>query len=190
MTRRRHVTSQAGFTLTELMTVVAIIAVLSTLAWSSLRTDARPSDVASTTANLVREAARKAVAGGVVRADVRLALGSPARGRLRLFTLGTDQYIVVEKLVERPAPAAAGDWYETMRQKIPRNNAIAGTRTSADLTGGVGPQTAFGAEVVIPCTPEGLCTATTIYFQDTRSARRARVVIMPLGGAPALFPAW
>ena len=197
MTRVVGVARQGGFTLTELMTVVAIIAVLSTLAWSSMRTDARPADVASTTGNLVREAARKAVAGGVVRADVRIALGSPGRSRLRLFAVGADQYIVVEKLVERTT--AAGDWYEVARQKMPRNNRIAGTTPSADLTGGTGPATAFTAEVQIPCTPDGLCqvcttptvcNATTIYFQDTRGPRRARVVMMPLGGSPAIFPSW
>jgi prepilin-type N-terminal cleavage/methylation domain-containing protein len=194
VTRTRH---DGGFTLTELMVVVALIAVLSTLAWGSLRPDPRPADVAATSANLIREAARKATAGGAVRADVVVALGNNeqarARSRIRIYTAAGVQYVVAERLAERAVGSSpVADWFETMRQRVPKNNTLTGWRSSADLNGGVGPLvTLTGSEVVeIRCYPDGRCDGATLYFSDTRSTRRSRTVMMPLGGSPAVFETW
>jgi len=66
---------QAGFTLTEMMVVVTIIGVLVTMAIVYMRPRVRPIDVANRVGDLVREASRRAVALGPVRADVAVVMG-------------------------------------------------------------------------------------------------------------------
>ena len=181
---------QGGFTLTELMVVVALVAVLATLAWGSFRGDPRPSDVASTAANLVRQTARKAVGGGAVRADVAAVLGK-ARSRLHIFTESGVQVLAVEVLEEDDVPADSL-WAERSRRAVPRGTRLTGWRASADLDGGLGPEIVLGSgdAVEIRCYPNGTCDAATLYFEATSGARKARTVLMPLGGSPATFAAW
>lgn len=66
---------QAGFTLTEMMVVVTIIGILVTMAIVYLRGHVRPIDVANRVGDLVREASRRAVALGPVRANVAVTMG-------------------------------------------------------------------------------------------------------------------
>jgi prepilin-type N-terminal cleavage/methylation domain-containing protein len=73
---------EAGFTLTELMVVVAIIGVMVTMAIVYMRPQVRPIDVAQRFGDLVREGSRRAVALGPVRPDVATALGSKARTQI------------------------------------------------------------------------------------------------------------
>src|SRR5262249_9549773 len=70
---------EAGFTLTEMMVVVTIIGVLVTMAIVYMRGHVRPIDVANRVGDLSREASRRAVALGPVRANVAVALGTKAR---------------------------------------------------------------------------------------------------------------
>jgi prepilin-type N-terminal cleavage/methylation domain-containing protein len=73
MRRRRHLS--AGFTLTEMMVVVTIVGILVTMAIVYMRGRVRPMDVANRVGDLVREASRRAVALGPVRADVAVVMG-------------------------------------------------------------------------------------------------------------------
>jgi hypothetical protein len=152
---------------------------------------------ATAAANFAREAARKAAAGGAVRADVVTALqpGDPqhctARARIQISTVGTAQYLSVQVLQER-VTAGQADWVEIKSQKVPRGTTISGYRASADLNGGLGPQVPIGPTdtVLIYCYPSGLCDAATVYASDPRGPRKARTVMLPLGGTPAVFPVW
>jgi hypothetical protein len=74
----------------------------------------------------------------------------------------------------------------------PRGTTISGYRASADLNGGLGPQVAIGPTdtVQIYCYPTGLCDAATLYASDPHGPKKARTVMLPLGGTPAVFPVW
>jgi prepilin-type N-terminal cleavage/methylation domain-containing protein len=76
---------QAGFTLTEMMVVVTIIGVLVTMAIVYMRPRVRPIDVANRVGDLVREASRRAVALGPVRASVAVSMGK-ARTQISALT--------------------------------------------------------------------------------------------------------
>ncbi|HEX8109103.1 MAG TPA: prepilin-type N-terminal cleavage/methylation domain-containing protein, partial [Kofleriaceae bacterium] len=79
---------QAGFTLTEMMVVVTIIGILVTMAIVYMRGHVRPIDVANRVGDLVREASRRAVALGPVRANVAVTMG---KARTQISAAHTDR---------------------------------------------------------------------------------------------------
>jgi prepilin-type N-terminal cleavage/methylation domain-containing protein len=183
-----------GFTLTELLVVVAIIGVLATLGTALLNSNPRPVDAASQVSSKLAETSRKATAGGAVRANVAAALGSTARTRAR-FTISASNVvsISVQRLEEDPAPASTASWVELSSVSLHKSIRLTGYTPSADLTGGATAPSvplAAGDSLEVRCHPGGTCDGITIYLTDAKGKRKARIVVLPLGGTPMTFDAW
>ena len=161
--------SQGGFTLTEMMVVVAMIAVLAALAVSRFDTAPRAGDAATTTAALIRETARKAV-------------GTSTPTRL-VITNGDQITFSVERLAEEP-----DTWVVVATRTLPKGLEASGYTDQAILDDGQAPAVALGT-AEIRCYPNGVCDGATVYFQGRRGDR-ARVAVLPLGGAPVTYRTW
>jgi prepilin-type N-terminal cleavage/methylation domain-containing protein len=183
---------ERGFSLSELMVTIAIVGVLTVLGFSLLRTSPRPVDVASQVSSKLAEASRKAITLGAVRGDVAAALGSKARTRAVFVAATTGVSLTVEMLAEAPAPATTASWIELTSVSLDRDTILSGYTPAAVLAEGGTPAIAVGASGTFEmrCYPDGTSVGMTIYLASRNGARRARVVILPLGGTPMTFHRW
>ena len=184
--------SQAGLTLIELMVVVVIIGVASTIAAVKLGRDADLRGVANELSLAVGEASRKAVAHGPVDATVIAAEGFTARARLLVdVDAEGNQYFAVELRNEESADAST--WLEVERRTLPASMEIAGVESGVARTEpGEGTPVAVPADgFAVECESSGQCQAATIYFQTTGTqVEQLRVVVMPLAAAPLVLANW
>ncbi len=178
--------AQRGFTLTELLVVVAIIGVLVSLAGVYMRPQIRAIDVANRVGDLVREANRRAVALGPVRAAVALNIGTKARMRVRGISAGPRPTFVLERLQEDLAPAASASWIEVIRYTVARDIVAESWGTGVGAHAAL-PRTADWTAFEVRCYPDGMCDPHTLFFEaevpGAASERLARMSVMPLGGA-------
>jgi prepilin-type N-terminal cleavage/methylation domain-containing protein len=195
---------EAGFTLTELMVVVAIIGVLVTMAVVYMRPRVRPIDVAARVGDLVHEASRRAVALGPVRADVVDALNSKARTQIQTAISGTVVTFTLFRL-EEGGPGAA-TWVPIETYPVHRNVLAVewrdkvGTHSMGGLSTIWDPPPAAG--LVIRCRPDGTCDPATLFFESATAGpdcetattplneQCARLAVMPLGGAITTVAGW
>lgn len=181
---------QAGFTLTEMMVVVTIIGILVTMAVVYTRGHVRPIDVANRVGDLVREASRRAVALGPVRANVAVALGSKARTQITAAAVPrtlpgssppirftTVTFTLWRLQEDQPNTAITGQWIAVERYTTDDSvdveswapNVVDHTspgRTS-DWSGWAVPVSGSSLPPVPPlqCRSDGTCDPYSIFFQ-------------------------
>lgn len=194
----------AGLSLTEMMIVIALVGILVTTAIIQVRPRVRPIDVANRVGDLMREAGRRAVALGPVRADVVTALGLGARTRVTATASGSRVAFVLARLQEGESGYAS--WISVAAYTVDASV------LAVAWAPGVGGHTMPGVTTdwstfELRCSPDGTCQPRTLFFQATRSGPRCdpttlpsppvpldeqcgKLSVMPLGGAIVTRTDW
>jgi len=210
---------EAGFTLTEMMVVVAIIGILVTMAIVYMRGQPRPIDVANRVGDLAREASRRAVALGPVRSDVAVIMGTARTAVTASRTsVGTPPVttttFVLWRLQEDPLPQATGNWIAVQQYKtdvhvlVDSWTANVVPYTTTGPTQAITSLAAWAAPAGPPpilCKPDGTCTPCSVFFQSSVTGpscdpavasaqpiyeQCAKLAVMPLGGAITTRADW
>jgi prepilin-type N-terminal cleavage/methylation domain-containing protein len=191
---------QAGFTLTEMMTVVVIVGILAAIAVPTLTSPIDAETATRTVASAIGEGARLAVGRGPVPAEVALASTNGNRVRIWICREGTafdkgtpgcvtsdraTPNVTVELQVE--TGPASSEWFPSQHVVLPRGMSVAGGANVADLSGGA---TMTAGSVALECSSNGQCDAKTIYLSRDNGRDKYRVVVMPLSTAPQVLKGW
>ncbi|HEY4242722.1 MAG TPA: prepilin-type N-terminal cleavage/methylation domain-containing protein [Kofleriaceae bacterium] len=181
-----------GFTLVELMTVVALVGILAAVAAVYARTTTTAFDTANRVGDLVHEANRRAVALGPVRADVAIALSSKARTEVIATGDSTALTFTLYVLQESPS-TATGTWVPVQTYTVDPNvlgdswSATLGSHTTAPLT------TSWPG-FSMQCYPDGTCDPRVLFFAAANGGAdyeiQAKLEVLPLGGAISTRKDW
>jgi len=178
--------SQRGFTMPEVMMVVAIIAVLTTLASVALRPRQSAVDTGHGFRALVDQASREAVRTGAIRPDVATATG--LRTRTQIVAADDGSAFYVQRLVEDPPPAANATWETIDTYAVPRNVRAVAYSSQLGAYGSVSTATDWAA-FAIACFPDGTCERKTVFFEASEgptSTRQSRVSVLPVAAAQVI----
>lgn len=176
-----------GFTLIEMMVVVAILLTLTVMVFPSVKPQSKPVDVAMRLANLVDIAARDAVRWGPVRSDIATTEGSKRRTRITASVSGGQVTFRAQVLDDT---GTLGVWRDLGTYTVPKTITSDGYLNSVNSRASL---LTSWASLAISCFPNGTCSSTTasggpgasVFFSSTTGAakdRLARMSVLPLGG--------
>jgi prepilin-type N-terminal cleavage/methylation domain-containing protein len=177
-----------GFTLTEMMIVVAIVGILTTVAAVSVRTNTRPVDVAGRFAGLVQTGSRSAVRIGVVRSDVATTEGSKRRARITASGT-THPLFTLEVLSEDPTPA----WTVLSTYQVPTSVDVVGFTNTVSTHSAATTISTDWNQFVLSFEPSGSSNSVTLFLSADQGAtqnRKARISVLPLGTATFVRESW
>lgn len=183
--------NERGFTLVEVMIVVAILAILASLVAVSVKPRTTAVDIGHRFRALVDQASRDAVRAGAVRADVATALGTRARTQVIAAENAGTVSFYVQRLVEDAPPATTASWETVDAFSLPswvRAAAYAQTVGTYTATAHVTDWSTFA----INCFPDGSCDRKTVFFESSTGeawTRRSRVAVLP-AAAPHVISKW
>jgi prepilin-type N-terminal cleavage/methylation domain-containing protein len=164
--------AQAGFTLLELMTVVAIVGILVSLAVA-----ADPEDKANT------KAFGDAISSEIEAARMK-AVTSRRWHRVTIDAAGG--YVDQGNTFGMAMPA---NWTEVGRFGLPKRGKILSATTVTSVTE-LGAAPSGGLPAVINISPDGAASAATIYITDARDRTRYRVAVFGATGYARVYPGW
>jgi len=176
---------ERGFTLTEMMVVVAIIGILVAMVTLTVSAKTQPIDVSTRLGDMVREASRRAIAGGPVRADVQVAAGCGS-ARTKITSTGTT--FTLNLLVEGSPGTCSWSLLDSypLPASVAANSYAAAVGAMASVTTST-TWSSFG----VGCYASGLCDAGTLFFErSTGAARQSRLSVLPLGAAVYIRKDW
>ncbi len=184
-----------GFTLVELMAVVAIMGVMLAIAGVTIMKDPTARDISHRLSGMIGEAARKAISGGPMTPAAIAAEGTTARTRVRMYGAAGAQTAITERYNDTSAA-----WEIISKYNVARNIDVVGFRIASELNAGAAPNftLAGGDQVNLECFPDGSCmpsepasTGLTVYLREIDNPDQdARLVVLPLGGVPLVFGSW
>jgi prepilin-type N-terminal cleavage/methylation domain-containing protein len=180
-----------GFTLIEMMVVVAILAILCTLAVVYVRPNTKPVDVARRIGNMVEEGGRWANRYGPVPTAIVASEGTKTR-RTRLTATNTNPPTFTLELLTGTTASDKG-WYTIDTYTPPKTVTMTWTANVGDYaTYGAGSSNVW-TTFLVEFQPNGSANGTTLYFQTANGPygdRFARLSVMPLGTAAFVRNSW
>ncbi len=173
---KRRLGGMAGVTLVELMTVIAIIGILTTVATNSLATK----DYAATVNGFAEKIA--------AQCDVARLRAAAQGKRQRLIFNATD---VVHQESNTIGFAPAATWVDVSEMATPQYVEIyAVSNLAHTVEDSSVPDAGDGLGGIIEFTPDGRGQTMTIFIGDDTDKHRARTVIYGATGTPYVFKGW
>lgn len=193
--------SEAGFTLTELVVVSALIAIVSAIAVVEGRAKLSVAASCGVIQNVIGDAANLAVTRGPIAPELVLdedgALPLEQRGaRTRVeFTPGDPVWVTMD-LRQESADGSETTWERVISRSMDKRFLIDSTAplaAAAALSPGEvspAPGDAFSAKVTIFCYPDGRCDQLTVYARRSETPPAPHRIVVTAAGDSSTSANW